>query len=416
MMSSKRTGLLAMGVAVATMMACQNDRLNGPAQSAAQSVEFSRLDGMPLNASRMAKRRNKGAGCAFVLTDAGGTRGARVERRVASGHARLPFALPAIHNDRTTSRGDGVSLRFVLDSSAHTGISASRGSVAATCWVPNGTTVDALQRLIAQGSSSKPWKKMMVALQKVRPISDTLRKLGISREVKELMYETITADSALPFTRPPIRAGAPLSYDCETGVSPNGNGPRLSFDCSGGGDDGGCDDYGGGGDSGGGEEGGYATSPTVTLAEDPSEVDYPALSIDGNDVTFTANVEYDWSNPYNGGYWGYEWAWNPDVYDPDTDVSSCSVDESAPDQFSCDATVYVSGVMQFYVEDSELDATSDTWNDAAWGGNADPALTFCGGASPDVRDTIKAQYNDSTLFNRATFGTASTWPQCTPRL
>jgi hypothetical protein len=70
--------------------------------------------------------------------------------------------------------------------------------------VPSGTTVDTLRHLIAQGSSSKSWKNMMVALQKVRPISDTLRKLGISSEVKELMYELITADSVLPFTMPPI--------------------------------------------------------------------------------------------------------------------------------------------------------------------------------------------------------------------
>jgi hypothetical protein len=117
--------MLMTGITVATILACRTDRLSGPNQSAVRTVEFSRLDGMPLNASRMTKLRNKGAGCAFVLTDAGGTRGSRVERRIASGHAHLPFALPIIHTDRATGRGNGVALRFALDSTAHTGISAS---------------------------------------------------------------------------------------------------------------------------------------------------------------------------------------------------------------------------------------------------------------------------------------------------
>jgi hypothetical protein len=202
--------------------------------------------------------------------------------------------------------------------------------------VPTGTSTDTLRRLIAQGSASKSWKKMMDALQKVRPISDTLRKLGISREVKELMYEMIVADSALPFARPPL-VGGTVALDCATSLSPNTNGQRLSFDCTGGGDDG-CDDY-GDGDGGGGDEGGYATPPTVTVDADTADFEYPDLSVDGMNTTFTANVEYDWNNPYNGGYWGYGWTWSPDESDSQTDVSSCSTDESAPDQFSCEATV-----------------------------------------------------------------------------
>ena len=136
---------------------------------------------------------------------------------------------------------------------------------------------------------------------------------------------------------------------------------------------------------------------------DPSEVDYPNLSINGDSVTVTANVTYDWYNPYNGGYWGLAWEWSPSVPDTTTNVSSCSIYETAPDQFSCDVTVYVSGAMQFDVEDSELQPNSGAqWNQATWEGAGEANLGFCGGAGPDARDTIIAQYTDTSSHGQLT--------------